>query len=81
MRRHLAKLIGVPAALSSFLLAGATHAQVNTSTIITAVAAGVDDGTNVVGDFISGNISGILLLGGIVIGIFLVWRLFKRVAR
>jgi len=67
--------------VASLLLALPTYAQVNTSTVIDAVSAGVSDGTNAWGDMISGNIAGIMLVFGLAIGIFFVLKIFRKAAR
>jgi len=65
----------------TFLATGTAHAQVDTSAIADDVALGVASGTETVGTFISANIASLLILAAVVIGVLLIIRLFRRVAR
>lgn len=54
---------------------------VTTSTIITNVGTGIDQGSDAITDMVGNNIAGLLTIGGLIIGIYLVWKLLRRMAR
>jgi len=57
------------------------NAQVVTSTVISAVSDGVTAGAGSVTAMIGDNIGSLLILGGLILGIFLIWKLFRRMAK
>lgn len=52
-----------------------------TSTVIDAVGSGVDTGLNTVNTLIGNNLVSILVVAGLLLGIFVIWRLFRRMVR